>query len=329
MSHKLAFLFIAALSCVGTAMAADYVAENANKLTVGTGVRVRATPDTNAAEVGKLPLGTDLHTTQRTSDKTKVGKQSDYWYQIETPVKGWVFGGLVRDFNLAQSEQVWLDLALEKLGKSDTLYGYYEDKSPLSFSDAVEIGEFAQRAAKESKTPAIQGELELAYWRAMQIALWTGDSNAHEKPPYSTWRKTLGDNVLYSEPSAEYLIQPDVLWKLADKHKDDASGDVIAWQAANAYIGGECEGFVGCYSGRTLMMQGGYLKRYPQGKYLKPVLAVVKDTFDSIRKDWQADDTVDDLNLKDWASILEPLADSPEANKARAAFKKLQALPKK
>jgi hypothetical protein len=328
MIRKLTLLFAAALLCAGIAIADSNVAVNTHKLTAGTGVRVRATPSTSAAETGKLGIGTDLTITQRTASKSKVGAQSDYWYQASAPVKGWVFGSLLRDFDPAQPESAWLALALEKLGKSDVMYDAYDHRSPLSFGDAVEISDFAKRAAAGSKTPAVQGELELAYWRAVQIALTSGDMDSHEKPPYSTWKKKFGEDVIYSEPSAEYLINPDVLWKLADKHKADASGDVIAWQAANAYVGGECEGDISCYSARTQMMQGAYLKRYPHGKYVEQALTSVNDTLDSMKKEWKdyPADLKKDVDLKEWASILGALADSAAANKARQSLKALQAM---
>ncbi len=328
MFRKLTILFAATLLCVGTAIADSYVAVNAHKLTAGTGVRIRATPSTTAAEAGKLGIGTDLTITQRTASKTKVGSQSDYWYQASAPVKGWVFGSLLRDFDPAQPESAWLALAVEKLGKSGVIYDAYEHRSPLSFGDAVEIGDFAKRSAAASKTPAVQGELELAYWRAVQIALTTGDMESHDKPPYSTWRKTFGDDVMYSEPSGEYLIQPDLLWKLATKHKADTSGDAIAWQAANAFVGGECEGDMSCYSARTQMMQGEYLKRYPQGKYAEQALASVNDTLDSMKKEWKdyPAEYKKDIDLKAWATLLEPLADSAAASKARKSLKALQSM---
>lgn len=328
MFGKLILLFAAASLCAATAIADSYVVVlNTHKLTTGTGVRVRAKPAISAAEVGKLGIGTDVSVTQRTASKSNVGSQSGYWYQLDAPMQGWIFGNLLRDFDPAKPESAWLTLVLEKLGKSDTMYDGYEHKSPLSFGDAVEISEFAQRAAAASKTPAVKGELELAYWRAVQIALASGSMESHEKPPYSTWRKQFGENVMYSEPGAEYLIQPDVLWKLADKHRQDASGDVIAWQAANAFVGGECEGFLGCYSARTQMMQGGYLKRYPHGDYVGKALVTVNETLDYMIKDWQNQpDEVKEVDLTEWANMFERLADSPAAHKARKSLKTLQGM---
>jgi hypothetical protein len=318
-----------------SAVAADaYVAEKADKITIGTGVRVRATPTTSAAETGKLSLGTNFTATQRTATKAKIGSQSDYWYRLDTPPKGWVFGGLLRNFDSAKADAARLTLIREKLGAADKVYGGlygsdHENQSPLDFADAVEVSQFANRAAAASKNPEVQGELELAYWRAVQISLFKIPPDKASKAPYAAWLKQLGKHVFYTEPSAEYLVNPRNYWKLADRHKRDASGDAIAWQAANAFVGGECEGFISCMSGRSQMMEGEYLKRYPKGKHVETALQHVNDSLAYIRKEWKNQpDEITDVDLKEWQTILAPLADSKAAREASQQLKALQALLK-
>lgn len=324
MIRKLTALFSIALLWACTATADNYVAENGHKLTAGTGVRVRANPSTSAAEAGKLPIGTDVTITQRTANESKVGSTSAYWYQLNAPVKGWVFGGLLRDFDPTNPDEAFLSLARDKLGEADRLYDY-EHRSPLSFGDAIEISEFAKRAATTAKTPAAQGELELAYWRAIQIALSSDSFESHEKPPYSTWVKAQGENVFYSEPSGEYLINPDLLWQLADQHKDDSSGEAIAWQAANAFVGGECEGFISCMSARSLDMEGEYLKRFPQGNYVEKALARANEVLDYMNKEWNNQkDELGEINLKEWSDMLAALPDSKAAETAHRYIRNLQ-----
>jgi hypothetical protein len=279
--------------------------------------------------VGKLMLGTDFATTQHTAAKARIGNQSDYWYRLDTPLKGWVFGGLVRSFNPAKADDAHLALVREKLGAADKLYDSYEHKSPLAFADAVEVSQFANRAAAASNKPEIQGELELAHWRAVQIALFQIPVASATKAPFAAWLKQQGKSVFYTEPSAEYLVNPDNYWKLADRHKRDAIGDAIAWQAANAFVGGECEGFISCMSGRSLMMEGEYLKRYPKGKHIDAALQQANGTLEYIGKEWKNQpDEHKDVDLKAWQTVLAPLADSTAAKEARQHLKALQALRK-
>jgi hypothetical protein len=324
-------LFAAAITTLlsaGTCNAADtYVAENAYKITVGTGVRVRATPSTTAAEVGKLTLGTDFATSQRTAAKVKIGSQSAYWYQVNAPLKGWVFGGFLRGFDPAQADNARLTLIRDKIGAADKLYDGYDTKSPLSFSDAVETSQFAHTAAAASKSAEARGELELAYWRAVQLSLFPISAADSTKPPYSAWLKQLGDNAFHSEPSDSYLVNPQSFWKLADRHAKDAIGDAIAWQAANAFIGGECEGSISCMSGRSLMMEGEYLKRFPHGKHVEAALKDANTTLDFIKQDWKNQpDEHNDVEVKAWQAIFALLPDSAAAKAARKTLQDIQSL---
>jgi hypothetical protein len=320
--------FITALLTAGACHATDaYVAEKNHKITVGTGVRVRAAPSTSATEVGKLTLGTDFASSQRTAESVKIGNQSAYWYQVDAPLKGWIFGGFLRSFDPAQADNARLTLIRDKIGAADKLYDGYDNKSPLSFSDAVETSQFAHTAAAASKDAEARGELELAYWRAVQLSLFPITSADSAKPPYAAWLKQLGDNAFHSEPSDSYLVKPENFWTLADLHAKDAIGDAIAWQAANAFVGGECEGSIGCMSARSLMMEGEYLKRFPHGKHAEDALKAAAATLDFIKQDWKNQpDEGKDVDLKAWQAILAPLTDSAATKAARKTLQDIQAL---
>lgn len=322
-------VFCATFWSLPSRAADNAVAEQTHKISVGTGVRVRAAPSAQAAEVGKLRFGSDFTTTQRSAEKTTIGAQTDYWYRIEKPLTGWVFGGLLRAFDPKQADSQRLQLLREKLGAADHLHNY-EQPSVLAFADAVEISEFAQRAAAASKTREVKGELELGYWRAVQIALFKIPMDKINKPPYRTYYQQLGKQAIYSEPSGEYLINPDSLWKLADRYKKDAIGDAIAWQAANAFVGGECEGFIGCVSARSLLMEGEYLKRYPKGRYVQAALQDVNEVLDYVRTEYNnQSEEGSELDLGAWQRVLAPIAASPSAKTARAHLNALQALQRK
>lgn len=319
---------IATLLSAGACNAADtYVAENAHKITVGTGVRVRATPSTTAAEVGKLTLGTDFATSQRTAAKVTIGNQSAYWHRVDAPLKGWVFGGFLRGFDPAQADNARLTLIRDKIGAADKLYDGYDTQSPLSFADAVETSQFARTAAAASKSAEARGELELAYWRAVQLSLFPITSANSTKPPYAAWLKQLGDNAFHSEPSDSYLVNPQNFWKLADRHAKDAIGDAIAWQAANAFIGGECEGFISCVSRRSLIMEGEYLKRFPHGKHVEEALKATNETLVFIKQEWKNQpDESKDVEVKAWQAIFAPLPNSAAAKAARKTLQEIQSL---
>ena len=321
MSNKMKKLGIFAsllmLSASFSVAAADaYVAASGQKIVTGAGVRVRDNPAVSAKEVGKLSLGTVVDINQRTQSQTKVGSNTAYWYQVTTPVKGWVFGGFTQDFDKAKVDDGVLALTRAKLGKVDKII----DEAVLPFSDAVELANFAKDAVAKTSSTEAKGELELAQWRATQVALFgvpIEDEKAKAEP-YASFIKGLGEQAFYDEISAMYRVRTDVFWQLADKYKMATIGDVIAYQAANVYPGGECEGMVDCMSGRSLMMEGEYIKRFPKGKYINPALATAADTFKYIAEDWKNQPEAHaDVDIAAWENLLQPVADSKEAKQLR------------
>ena len=284
------------------------VAASGQKIVVGAGVRVRNAPSVSGKEVGKLTLGSVVDVSQRSKEKAKVGSNTAYWYQISSPVSGWVFGGFTQDFDTAHPDAAWLELTRAKLGKEDkVLTG---DALPLGFSDAVELAAFAKTAAAKSTDPETQGEMALARLRAMQVAAYALPMEQEKRAaePYASWLKAQGDQVFADEVSGSYLVPAANFWKLADKYKNAAIGDAIAFHAANAALGGECEGFMSCYSVASQRSEGEYLKRFPKGKYVEPALAMVKTTLDALQADWDSQrDERAETNLAGWEAILKPV----------------------
>lgn len=316
------------LLCAMTAnvWAADsYTPINEAKIVAGTGVRVRAEPNTNAKEVGKLSFGTTITSTQRTKTPSKIGTNSAYWYQVATPLSGWVFGGFLQTTDASKPDAAALALLRSKLGAADVVL----DEKTLRFADAVEVSQFAEKAAQVAKDTQSKGELALDKWRAVQASFLAIEPAQMEKPPYLDWFKSHGDKVYYHELAAAYFVNANTLWALADEYQTAAIGDAIAWQAANAALGGECEGFIDCSSGRSQMMEGEYLLRYPHGKHVKDALMDVQEVVDYALKDApNQKDAIKEVDFKQWDKILTPVADSPLKTKVVKGLAKLKSLQK-
>lgn len=297
-------------------------AYQAPKITAGTGVRVRAQPKTAATELGKLSFGTVLVTQQRSATQETIGAKKDYWYNVNTPIKGWVFGALLQDYDAKNPDKAAVQLIRSKLGKPDKIL----DSGLLNFNEAVEISQFAQQAATKAKSVEAAGELKLAYLQAVQQGLSAISSEQDKKPPYSTWIKSLGSQVFYHELAGGYYIDARTLWKLADQYKTAAVGDVIAWQAAHATLGGECEGFVECMSYRAQVTAGEYLKRYPKGRYVLPMLDELNEELAYMAK--EAPDqraNVKEIDFALWDKILAPLSKSQSLDKTKQYLKQIKA----
>ena len=102
-------------------------------------------------------------------------------------------------------------------------------------------------------------------------------------------------------------------------------GDVIAWQAAHATHGGECEGFVECMSYRLQITQGEYLKRYPKGRYVTPILEEINEELSYMAKEAPNQrDNVKEIDFATWDKILTPLSKSPTLDKTQQLLKKIK-----
>jgi hypothetical protein len=107
------------------------------KITTASAVRLRAAPETGAAEVTRLKLGTVLSADARTAEQVEVGSRKDYWYRVALPggQQGWVYGGLLADYDPARRAETVRRIVEERL-KAES----------MSFDDAVDLYNFVEAA---------------------------------------------------------------------------------------------------------------------------------------------------------------------------------------
>lgn len=320
---------VKAIAALGLCLAAHFTPTYADtaanvqapKITSGTAVRVRANPAVSAAEVGKLPFGTVLVTQQRSPNQDRVGAKKDYWYSVNTPVKGWVFGGLLQDYDANNPDKIAVQLIRSKLGKADRLM----NSSVLNYNDSFEISQFAQQAASKAKSVELAGDLKLAHLQAVQQGLYAIPINQAKNQPYAGWIKSLGNQIFYHELAGGYYVDSRYLWNLADQYKQAQIGDTIAWQAAHASLGGECEGFVECMSYRMQITQGEYLKRYPKGQYVTPMLKEINEDLTYMLKEApQQKDNVKEIDFATWDKLLSPLSQSTTLAQTKDLLNKIK-----
>jgi hypothetical protein len=98
--------------------------------------------------------------------------------------------------------------------------------------------------------------------------------------PHDPWMEQHRDRVVFSEPAGEWLIVPDVIWKLHDQYRDATVAEDIAWLAVQNGLPGECEGYVPCYAYGMNTLDGEYLRRYPAGRHVPEIVERVKGTLE-------------------------------------------------
>jgi hypothetical protein len=276
-------------------------------ITGGSGVRLRATAAADGAEVVKLPVGTLLSQVDTSADAG--------WAHVSTKdgQQGFISATVIRPLDKAHPEQTYLTLANERNAKED-----------LPFPERADLYWALSHALEMTQDHAAKAKLELARIIALKKALDGGvQLEGEAAKQYKGFAKQLGETlVVFSEPAGQFLPETQRLWETADAYKDVPDGELIAWEAAQTSLPGECEGFFGCYVSITNVMDGNYLKRYPKGPHAAEALAAYVEmkapTDKADYADWDGE-SMQDINdsLKETDAIL--AACDPDAAKAAKA----------
>ena len=251
------------------------IAMDGKKIVTASTVRVRAQPLLTSDVVGHVGLGAVFAATKRTKNKLQHGAIEHYWYFITAPqLSGWVSGRFLNDFTADKKEKIWFDLIKTRL-----------DNPQLSFRDRMALYKFTDLVANNSQDEKLKGAFELGRLLALQKSFEPVNYSNEKKEPYASWiaAHRPAKRIFHDEISGQWLVSSLDYWKLADKHKGQASGDEIAWYAANAQLGGECEGDIACNLGREKITQGEYLLRYPLGRYANVSLQRLSETLTYIQ----------------------------------------------
>jgi hypothetical protein len=264
-----------------------------------SGVRLRERPDTGAAEVGRLQLGTIMEVVERASSKTKVGASEDYWYRVSAlgGASGWVFGGLVSPFDPARREEIYLKLSNEKASNE-----------AANFAELSDLVRFLDHAAKEVTRRDVLAELELARLVALARSLASFSIQDQEKPPYKAWTAEREREIVYSEPSGQWLVRADLFWNLQRKYRDLPLAERAAWEGARTPLPGECEGYLPCHLGAQTMTNGRYLKLYPRGAHAEAALANISELLGQISEDLRGSTPAYNVPREDRAEFRKTVA---------------------
>jgi len=310
----------AALLCLLAAQAAVTPAQAGQTparalITTASAVRLRESPDTSAAEVGRLQLGIVVEEVERSAEKSKVGSSEAFWHLVSAPggVRGWVFGGLVAPFDPARREETYLKLSSERLANT-----------AATFTELSELFRFLDRARKEVKRRDALAELELTRLVALSRSLDALPSGEMEKPPYKGWTTEHEPQIVYSEPSGQWHVRADLFWDLQQKYRDLPLAERIAWQAAQTPLPGECEGYLPCIVDTETLTNGRYLKLYPRGAHAEAALKSISDLLGHVSEDLKRKEPVYEVPRegraefrKTLATLREQLSLVPGPKKAR------------
>lgn len=247
------------------------------KIVTASAVQVRQGPSVNTAVLGRLKLGVTVQASARTRTEVSVGQLRGYWYQVsDGRLAGWVFGAFLRDFDAAKQEAIWLELARSR-----------STNKHLGFADYADTFGFISSVLPQVRDKVAGVELEFNRLLVLQRSVDQIPFGQGGRQPYKRWLERHTGRVFYDEISAQWLVRAEDFWQLADRIPNTRLGDDIALYAANAPLGGECEGDPACNLGRMQMTDGEYLKRYPRGRHVSKVLQAMDEVLVFIQQELQ------------------------------------------
>lgn len=277
MKLRMPFWMLAAL-CLSLALAVSAAAQEVDlggaqpKITVASNVRARTGPQVAAQEVTRLRLGTVLSATARSSDEEEIGGKKGYWYRVNLPSgeSGWVFGGLLADYDAARREEIVRRIVDVRL-KAET----------MSFDDGVDLYNFVSGAVAGAKDRNTKGVLELLRLHALERSVAGIPYEERERPPYRDWYKAHEGEIYYHELAGVWAVRSEAFWELERKYHGTPVGDRIAWDAAQNLQPGECETDEVCQFLSHAETEGKYLSLYPDGAHASEVLKNFAETLAS------------------------------------------------
>jgi uncharacterized protein YgiM (DUF1202 family) len=203
------------------------------KITTVSAMRVRKAPQASAEEVQRLKLGTVVNAIARSTNQDTISGKTDYWYRVTLPNSqtGWLFGGLLLDYNANQRSELLRQIIEARLKAENT-----------DFADRQGIYSLAASGINEAKDANTRAEFELLKLLALANTATAFPDNLRDKSPYREWLKAHAAEVTLNEFAGGYNLRSESLWKLEVKYHTLPIADRIAWEAAENPQPSDCEG---------------------------------------------------------------------------------------
>jgi hypothetical protein len=227
------------------------------KITTVSAMRVRKAPQVSAEEIQRLRLGTVVNAVARSTNQDTISGKTDYWYHVTLPngQTGWLFGGLLLDYNARQRSELLRQIIEARLNAENT-----------DFADRQEIYDLAANGINEAKDVNTRAEFELLKLLALANAAASFQNQQSDKSPYREWLKAHKPEITLNEFAGGYNLRSDVLWQLEKKYHTLPIADRIAWAAAENMEPSDCEGDEVCGFFR-LAGEVRYLTVHPNGSH--------------------------------------------------------------
>jgi hypothetical protein len=227
------------------------------RITNASNVRLRSNPSTDASITAELPLGTEFVVVGQTS-------AAELWYHVVTDDHrdGWVLGSLTTSIAAGRRDQTIEAIVEARL------------RGGGNFSARVQLFDLIERTALTLNDREVQGRFALYHLRSVNNVFGGVPSVLFERDvetkspkaePYGSWIRAHLDASRYNEPAGQWMVDPEYVQAVHEKHRQSVAADDIAWFYVSNGLYGECEGDVVCYVSWQNQLSGWYLRAHPHG----------------------------------------------------------------
>jgi hypothetical protein len=237
------------------------------KITTVSAMRARRAPQATAEEILRLKLGTVVNAVARSTNQETIGGKTDHWYRVSLPngETGWLFGGLLLDYNPRQRHDLLRQIIEARLKAENT-----------DFSDRQELYDLAASSIKEARDTNTRAEFELLKLLALANSAAMFPDDRADKSPYREWRKAHAAEVIPDEFAGGYSLRSELLWNLEAKYHTLPIADRIAWAAAENPQPSDCEGDEVCHF-FVFSPAIKYLSLHPNGAHAAEALKILNE----------------------------------------------------
>jgi hypothetical protein len=198
------------------------------------------------------------------------------WYKVQLPNQktGWISVTAAVGADKNGNDEIYKQL----LAKNTT-------SARMSFAESVELYEFLTRVQPEIKDANTAADFGLKRLVALRSALKSIPVGQSNQKIYQDFIKAQDENIVYSDPSAEWYVRAPLFWELHSKYTATPSGEKIAWEGAKNPLPGECEGYVNCHIFLLRMTDAEYLNFYPNSSHSVEALRNITTFLEPIAAD--------------------------------------------
>jgi hypothetical protein len=216
------------------------------RVVTGTGLRVRAAPDTTSEVLEKLELGATAACLGRVGEAVVGEKKGAFCRtRLADGREGYFFEPLTGPFDPARPEAAWQAIVDERTAALP----YCAQKRK---EDVWGFQRFLLGRAAAATGPADKARWELAELRLIKVqaCLYLG-----------------GDARVYRDEAQGARLKREALWAFVDRAHGTPAAEEGAWLAVEHGHDFECEGYLPCYLAWKRNVEAEYLKRFPDGPH--------------------------------------------------------------